>query len=149
MANRPKATGTAAETAVVKLATAMGIPAVRVALAGNQDQGDVWLWPEGNGARVTVEVKSRKKAWTWTQVQQWWAETEAEAGRVADCDLCLLVVKRPGSGAASASDWFAWVDTDDLVVWGGLKNTVVPRFGPTVPGMWPLGSLLAWLAATK
>ena len=144
MSNPSKAKGTAAETAVVRLATAMGIPAKRVALAGAADQGDVWLWPEGDGARVVVEVKSRSKAWTWTEVQKWWAEAEREALR-ANCDMCLLVVKRPGSGAPSAADWFAWTTAEDLAYWQGCTLT----WPIGIPGMWPLGSLLAWLAAVK
>ena len=148
MSNPSKAKGTAAETAVVRLATAMGIPAKRVALAGAADQGDVWLWPEGNGARVVVEVKSRSKAWTWTEVQKWWAEVDAESLRVPNCDVALLVVKRPGSGAPSAADWFAWVLGDELMYWAGDGGAVRETL-PYVPGMWPLGSLLAWLAAVK
>ena len=145
MSNPSKAKGTAAETAVVKLAAAMGIPAKRVALAGAADQGDVWLWPEGDGARVVVEVKSRSKAWTWTEVQKWWAEAEAEALRVPNCDVALLVVKRPGSGAPSAADWFAFALTNDLLPWE-MGSTSLYHGGPQkVPGMWPLGALLSWM----
>ena len=148
MSNPSKAKGTAAETAVVRLAAAMGIPAKRVALAGAADQGDVWLWPEGDGARVVVEVKSRKAMWTWTQVEAWWEEAEAEATRVPNCDVSLLVVKRPGSGPANAADWFAWAKVDDLT-FSRHGGVVYPSILGDVPGMWPLGSLLAWLAAVK
>ena len=149
MSNPSKDKGTAAETAVVRLATAMGIPAKRVALAGAADQGDVWLWPEGDGARVVVEVKSRTKAWTWTEVQKWWAEAEAESLRVPNCDVALLVVKRPGSGAPSAADWFAWALTRDLVFWQAGRFGLYAGGPSDVPGMWPLGSLLSWLAAVE
>ena len=145
MANPSKAKGTAAETAVVRLAAAMGIPAKRVALAGAADQGDVWLWPEGDGARVVVEVKSRSKAWTWTEIHKWWAEAEAEALRVPNCDVTLLVVKRHGSGAPSAADWFAFALTNDLLPWE-MGSTSLYHGGPqNVPGMWPLGALLSWM----
>ena len=152
MSNPSKDKGTAAETAVVKLAAAMGIPAKRVALAGAADQGDVWLWPEGDGARVVVEVKDAASRTSknvglpsWTDLQDFWAEAEREALRVPNCDVTLLVVKRPGKGLDNAADWFAFALTNDLLPWE-MGSTSLYHGGPQkVPGMWPLGALLSWM----
>lgn len=140
MTNPPKQRGTAAETAVVKAAHAHGIPARRVALAGNQDQGDVHLW---DGA-VVIEVKSRRTHPSWTDVDKWWREAEAEAHRVDDCDAAVLVIKRPGSGYAG--DWFAWVTVGDLLWWTADRATDLGGTS-TQRVMMPLGDLLALLKA--
>ncbi len=148
MANPPKARGTAAESAVVKFAAAMGIPARRVALAGRADQGDVHLWD----GRVVIEVKSRRAGWTWTQIDAWYREADAEANRVEGADVTVLVVKRPGTGARFAGDWFAWVSVSDLMWWHVQQQpasvgAVAANLAPAQRVMLPLGDLLALLKA--
>jgi hypothetical protein len=148
MTNPPKQRGTAAETAVVRAATAHGIPARRVALAGNKDQGDVHLWD----GRVVIEVKSRRGHPSWTEIDGWWHETEAECGRVTNCDIGVLVVKRPGTGVARAGDWFAWILMSDLAWWMVQADDVkvastVAWMTPQQRVMMPLGDLLALLKA--
>lgn len=54
--NKPKAKGTAHESAIVRWLTERGFHARRVPLAGNQDQGDVHLWA-GDGSLVVIEAK--------------------------------------------------------------------------------------------
>ncbi len=146
MANPSKAKGTAAESAVVKLAEAHGIPARRCALAGSQDQGDVHLWD----GRAVVEVKAYKGHPSWTQVDNWWQETEAECGRVPNCHVGVLVIKRPGSGLAMAMDWFAWVTVADIAWWltHGTDVALASQVNTRLPDQrvcMPLGDLFALL----
>ena len=152
MANPSKAKGTKAESAVVAWAVMSGVPAIRPALAGAGDHGDVWLWPEGNGARVMVEVKDQPSAFTHfpggALLQDWWAQTEREVLNVPDADLGVLVVKPKGIGYNRAGEWWAWAKVDDLT-FNRLGGLVYPSIVGDVPGMWPFGSLLAWLSAVK
>jgi len=102
--NRPKAIGTAGETAVVRYARTDGFPgAERLALHGTLDEGDAAFCP-GVGA----EVKAGKAAENASdaQISAWLAEAEAERiNRRAD--VMLLVLKRKGKGAANAASWWA------------------------------------------
>jgi len=141
MANPSKVTGTKPESAVVAVAHSLGIPARRVALAGIYDQGDVHLWD----GRVVVEVKSRKKLHSPTDLQRWWQETTTEATRVLNADMQLLVVKRPGSGLPMAADWWAYVAIDELHYWMTYENAPAWTTTRGVPACWPLGTLLAML----
>mgnify|MGYP003610571255 FL=1 len=144
MTNRSKAKGTAAESAVKAAAEANGIPAVRVALAGSQDQSDVWLWPINGGAKVAVEVKSGEQSAnpSWTQIDKWFREAETQAARVSDCDMAVLVCKRKGSGMAG--DWFAWVRVSDLNWWLATPEAIphVTSCTTSQRVMMPLGDLL-------
>jgi len=140
VSNPSKAKGTAAESAVVKLAQSFGLAAERRALAGAADQGDVWI----DGGRIVAEVKSRRKWWTWTEVDKWMREAEKEALQSPKCDAAVLVVKRPGSGAARAGDWFAWITVSDLNFIAAPKgNDVTATYCPDQRVMLPLGDLLA------
>ena len=117
MSNPSKRKGTDAESAVRTAAEAAGLPAVRVALAGSGEQGDVWVFPEGNGAKVCIEVKAGEQAAnpSWGQIDRWFREAEAEAARTPNCDVAVLVIRRKGSGMAG--DWFAWLRYSDLNYW--------------------------------
>lgn len=112
--NRAKQKGTAAETAVVRAATALGIPAHRAALSGADDGGDVQLW---HGV-VVVEVKAgdQTKNPTWRRIRDWHDEAVAEARNAASPrnphPLPLLVTKRHGSG--DAADWHAWLTAAEM-----------------------------------
>jgi len=142
--NRSKAKGTAAETAVRVAAEAAGLPAVRVALAGAGDQGDVWVFPEGNGAKVCIEVKAGEQAAnpSWGQIDKWFREAETQAARVSDCDMAVLVCKRKGSGMAG--DWFAWTRISDLNWWLATPEAIphVTSCTTSQRVMMPLGDLL-------
>lgn len=104
--NKPKAIGTAGETAVVRYAQANGFGgAERLALHGTLDEGDATLCPG-----VGVEVKSGHAAETASdaKIAAWLAEAEAER-RNRGADVMLLVLKRKGKGAANAGQWWAFL----------------------------------------
>lgn len=104
MVNKPKAIGTAAETAFVRWVQPRGFPgAERLALHGTLDEGDATLCP-GVGA----EIKAGKAAESASdaQITTWLAEAEQER-RNRGADVMLLVTKRKGKGAASAGQWGA------------------------------------------
>lgn len=106
MTNRPKAIGTAAETAVARYAQSHGFPhAERIALHGALDEGDVQLCPG-----VVVEVKGGRRAETASDalVAAWLAETEVERTN-RGADVAILVLKRAGKGAPNAGSWWAYL----------------------------------------
>lgn len=91
MVNKPKAIGTAGETAVVRYLQANGFPfAERRALHGTVDLGDVTGIPD-----MVVEVKAGHSAWNASdnQIDKWLGETETERGN-AKASVGLLVVAR-------------------------------------------------------
>ncbi len=109
MANRSKATGTEAESAVRDYLRANGFPyADRLVLHGAADIGDIRL---GDGIPVTVEVKGGQKAVTslGSHVDELIVEM-ANAGT----DSGVVIAKRSRKG--NVADWFAvmpvtmWVD---------------------------------------
>jgi hypothetical protein len=104
--NKPKAIGTAAETAVVRALRRLGFPgAERRALTGALDQGDVT-----GCVGICWEVKGGAAARTASdgQVAEWLAETEKERAN-AGADIGVLVLQRSGVGAANADRWWAVV----------------------------------------
>lgn len=106
MVNKPKAIGTAGETAVVRYVRTDGFDgAERLALHGTLDEGDATLCP-GVGA----EVKAGKAAETASDMQVLIWLGEAETERVnRGADVMLLVLKRRGKGAANAGQWWAFL----------------------------------------
>lgn len=105
MVNRPKAIGTAAETAVVRAARRLGFPgADRLTLTGSQDRGDIGLCPG-----VIVEVKGGDAARRASDgaIERWLAETERERAN-AGATVAFLVVQRAGVGAPNAHRWHAF-----------------------------------------
>jgi hypothetical protein len=104
MTNRPKAIGTAAETAVVRYMQANGFPtAERRALRGSFDCGDVTGIPS-----VCVEIKGGQAAKTASdgQVAAWLDETDTERLN-AHAEIGVLVMARAGIGALNAGRWWA------------------------------------------
>lgn len=104
--NRPKAKGTAAETAVVRHAREHGFPgAERQPLHGAHDQGDITLCPG-----VVIEVKSHKTAGTGQPgpkaLSTWMDQTELERVN-ARASLALLIVKRTGS--TDVATWWTYL----------------------------------------
>jgi len=99
--NRPKAIGTAGETAVVRYLQANGFPnAERRALAGAYDLGDITGTPD-----VAWEVKAGHAAWEASDklIDSWLVETEVERVN-AHASLGFLVVARRGKPPAQ---WWA------------------------------------------
>lgn len=106
MTNKPKAIGTACETAVVRYLVPNGFgSAERSALHGGLDEGDITGTPG-----IAWEVKGGHAAETASdaQIDAWLVETEVErVNRRAD--VAALVTKRKGKGATSAGQWWAWL----------------------------------------
>lgn len=108
--SRAKAIGTRAESAVVTHLRAAGVDAHRTPPSGAHDVGDIHI----QGGRVVLEVKSRQSAPSPEQVERWMGELERECMRVPACDIGVLVVKRPGYGAARAGDWWCVMRLDEF-----------------------------------
>jgi hypothetical protein len=113
--NRPKAIGTAAETALVRHARGNGFPnADRLTLSGTSDRGDLRL-TTGLTAGVVVESKAGNAAMDASdaQIGAWLDETERERVN-AGAAVALLVTKRRGYGAARCGHWWAHVRLSTL-----------------------------------
>lgn len=106
LVNKPKQIGTACETAVARYGKANGFPdAERLVLHGALDEGDIQLC-----RGVVVEVKGGHAAETASDavIASWLAEAEVERRNRA-ADVCPLVTKRKGKGAANAGSWWAYL----------------------------------------
>jgi hypothetical protein len=117
--NKPKAIGTAAETAVARYLQAHGFPhAERRALRGIEDAGDITGCPG-----VCVEVKGGDAAKNASDllVSDWLAETEKERLN-ARADVGVLVLQRRGVGPANAGRWWAVMPVGTVAV---LRLTLV------------------------
>ena len=111
MVNRPRAIGTAAETAVCRYLAAHGFPhAERRSLKGSLDQGDITGTPG-----VVWEVKGGQAAKTASDglVAEWLAETDTERVN-AGCNVGVLVLQRAGIGPANAGRWWAVLHLCDV-----------------------------------
>lgn len=144
MVNKPKAIGTAAETAVVRAARTRGFPlAERLALAGAQDLGDVRLT-----AFVHLEVKGGHAAETASdaQIEAWMLETERELAH-AGASAGALITKRPSVGPANADRWWAHVRASWVAQWRCYPIQPVLPDQPDHTVRLTLGSLLVQLRA--
>lgn len=127
MANKPKARGTAAETAVVRAIRPRGWPhAERRALAGVHDLGDITGTPG-----ICWEVKGGDAARNASdgQITDWLAETEKERGN-AGADIGVLVVQRGGVGAANAHRWWAHLTLGQVLTLGNGVSLGGSRVNP-------------------
>lgn len=126
MVNRPKNIGTAAETAVVRVAHTRGFPgADRLTQRGRHDRGDIGLAPG-----VILEVKAGHAAETASdaQIDAWLHETETERANAA-ADVAILVTKRKGHGPTNAHRWWAHMRARDLLTLAGHHQaTTAPAF---------------------
>jgi len=107
--SRPKAIGTAAETAVVRCLNANGWPhAERRALRGRDDAGDITGTPG-----ICWELKAGDAAHraSDTLIDGWMRDTELERGN-AGADLGVLVLRRKGKG--DPGDWWAYMWATDF-----------------------------------
>lgn len=108
MTNRPKAIGTAAETAVVRYLAAHGFPAAeRRALHGATDLGDITGTPG-----IVWEVKGGEAAKDASdnQIADWMDEAQTEAGNAGATYGFLIVARR----RKNVRDWWAVIDVCDL-----------------------------------
>lgn len=124
MKTKPRAIGTAAETAVCKYLVGHGFPhAERRSLKGILDQGDITGIPG-----VCVEVKGGAAAKTASdgQIDAWLTETETER-RNARADLGVLIVQRAGYSADRAGSWWAVLTADTFCgFWIPSGSTMTP-----------------------
>lgn len=120
--NRPKARGTAAETAVLRYVQQNGWPnAYRKTLSGSKDGGDIQL-----DQHTIIEVKNVADASTGqpsaAMLNGWLAETQAEVVN-SGSRWGLLVVKRKGK--SSPADWFCYAPIGTFV---GLAHIEDPAW---------------------
>jgi len=117
--NKPKAIGTAGETAVVGFLRLNGFAtAERRALAGAFDLGDIVGTPG-----LCWEVKAGAAAANAApgQIAKWMAETLCETQN-ARADYGLLVTKRAAVGPARAGEWWAYLRSDDFLALSGARG---------------------------
>jgi hypothetical protein len=125
MVNKPKAIGTAAETAVVNYLRGNGFPqAERRALRGAYDQGDVLGCPG-----LVLEVKAGKAAKCASAglVDEWFYGQLADEVRNSGADHGILVVQRAGFGARRVGEWHAYLDVCAKVGHEACGRLVVSR----------------------
>lgn len=95
MANRNKAKGTKAETAVVKFLKQHGVSAERKVLKGNKDEGDVRAVIDG--VEYLFEIKAGKQTANpnRTQLTEWIRQSTVEAANagIDPCNAFLIVVR--------------------------------------------------------
>ncbi|MFF3443589.1 hypothetical protein [Streptosporangium sp. NPDC002721] len=123
MVNKPKARGTATETAVVRALRTLGFPhAERRALAGAYDLGDITGCPG-----LVWEVKGGDAAKTASDglIADWLAETEAERAN-AGADVGVLVMQRRSIGPSNAHRWWAVLRLSDVVRLGSYGRHTIP-----------------------
>lgn len=117
MVNRPKDIGTRAESAVVKQILPYFPTAERLALKGEDDEGDI-----GHCGDFIFEVKGGKQT---TQIgdgklAKWMEEAEREAQN-RGVHFGVLVTQRAGFGLPNARRWWAFVRIEDLAeICGGF-----------------------------
>ncbi len=112
MTNRPKAIGTACETAVVRYLQANGFPhAERRALRGELDAGDVTGCP---GIAIEIKGGEAAKSASDAQIEAWLVETETERIN-ANAEIGLLVTQRKAFGPKNAGQWWATLRLDNVL----------------------------------
>lgn len=128
MGAKSRRKGANAERAVVHAAEAAGISSLRVirtATSTEPDHGDVHI-----GNHIVAQVKAGNAAKTAgvATLADWWAETQAQAWRVAEHrgyeHIPLLVRQVHGSTATRAEDWSAtcWLSDYLLLADEGLPH---------------------------
>lgn len=126
MTNKPKAKGTLAETAVVRVLKDAGFRAKRLTLHGSSDVGDIDCGLD----EVCIEVKGGHAAEQASdgQIVKWLAETEKERVN-AGAKIGILIVKRHRVGPANAGQWWA-IMSDTAYCW--LMGFGAKGFGLTI-----------------
>jgi len=112
MTNKPKAIGTACETAVVRYLQANGFPhAERRALRGGLDAGDVTGCP---GICIEIKGGEAAKSASDAQVEAWLIETETERIN-ANAEIGLLAMQRKAVGPKNAGQWWTVIRLDHVL----------------------------------
>ena len=138
MKTKPRAIGTAAETATRRLLSLYWPTADRSPLRGNRDQGDI----QGTGIFIW-EVKAGHAAREVNDglLTEWMRQTEVERVN-AKATYGVLVTTRLGYGPARASRWWAWLPVDQFATLVG--GCYLPD--AEMPIRLELGALLELLA---
>lgn len=123
--NKPKAIGTAAESAVVKYLHSIGytpVTAMRKTLSGSADVGDVWCHHAYGTLIIEVKGGEAAKSASHNQIEAWLAEAtlEAQNANLDTVVLPVLVTQTRGIGPARAGDWRAWVPSDEFLGASGV-----------------------------
>ncbi len=110
MTNKPKAIGTACESAVVGFLERPGVLALRprrIALCGALDEGDI-EYEAPAGFMVVVQVKGGHAAEKASEelIEKWTLEAERQAAQTGTT-ASFLVTKRAGFGPVRAELWRA------------------------------------------
>jgi hypothetical protein len=103
MANKSKAKGTAAESAVVSYLQERELLAVRMPLHGNADRGDIQVFP----LPITIEVKNHRAMDLGTWVNEMLAEKTNGKTK-----LGVVWHKRVGKG--NPKDWYCTMTGEDF-----------------------------------
>lgn len=139
MVNKPKAIGTAGETAALRQITPYFPTAERLSLKGAADQGDI-----GHCGDFIFEVKAGKQTHQVgdAELAAWMAQAATEAHH-RGVNFGVLVLARKGFGAQRARRWWVWLPASDLAeLMGGYW---APQAG-VVPVRMELGDFLDLLA---
>lgn len=109
MANKNKAKGTRAETAVVKFGESYGYGLRRKALTGNKDEGDVEFFDAPHlDHPITIEVKAGKQTSnpSRSQIEEWLRQAREEAKNSGqECVLCIVRYNRKIKDADVYLQW--------------------------------------------
>lgn len=96
---RSKAKGTTLESSLVKYGHSLGFADMeRVVLSGKNDRGDVG-WIRSHGISGVAECKNYSGKPNQSQLERWFAETDAEKAN-GNWDFAILVVHEPGCNAS-------------------------------------------------
>lgn len=138
MVNKPKAIGTAGETAVLRAILPYYPTAYRLVLAGSQDKGDIRA---NEDTIFEVKAGAQTKQIGDKKLAGWLAEAETERVH-SRATFGFLITQRAGVGAPNALRWWAWTT---LEVLGELCGSESLRAAPV---RLELGALLELLADT-
>ena len=113
MGNKHKAKGTSFETLLVNYLKEQGFPhARRTALAGENDAGDIHgVVQHITLAEVAIQAKNQKAF----KLSEWLNDTVKQASKL-HMGVPLLVVKRPGKGAAAVGESYAVMRLEDMLL---------------------------------
>lgn len=120
MGNKHKAKGTSFETLLVNYLKEQGFPhARRTALAGENDAGDIHGVVQNcvvqncdiPSKEIAIQAKNQKAF----KLSEWLNDTVKQASKL-HMGIPLLVVKRPGKGAAAVGDSYAVMRLEDMLL---------------------------------
>ena len=112
MCNKHKAKGTSFETAIVNYLKENGFPSSRrTALAGENDSGDIHgIKQRLSPVEIAIQCKNQKAF----KLSEWLNDTVKQAAKLREA-YPLLVVKRPGKGAAALGESYVVMRLEDML----------------------------------